>query len=74
MISRVASWLLPFEALYQAGLHALVSDTVGLTGVVLQLGPFGGAQGANATIAPWTLGYLAIVLALAALAFSRRDL
>jgi ABC-type transport system involved in multi-copper enzyme maturation permease subunit len=73
-ISRVASWLLPFEALYQAGLHALVSDTKGLTGVVLQLGPFGGAQGASATIAPWTVGYLAVVLGLAALAFSRRDL
>ena len=38
-IGRVASWALPFEGLYAAGLHALISDTSGLTGVVLQLGP-----------------------------------
>jgi len=73
-IARIASWALPFEALYQAGLHALVSDTEGLTGVVLQLGPFGGAQAAGATIVPWTVGWLALVLGLAAFAFSRRDL
>lgn len=73
-ISRVASWALPFEALYQAGLHALVSDTEGLTGIVLQLGPFGGAQAASAAIVPWTLVYVALVLGLAILAFSRRDL
>ncbi|HVE69644.1 MAG TPA: ABC transporter permease subunit [Solirubrobacteraceae bacterium] len=73
-ISRIASWALPFEALYQAGLHALVSDTEGLTGIVLQLGPFGGAQSADATIVPWTLAYVALVLGLAVLAFSRRDL
>jgi Cu-processing system permease protein len=73
-IARVASWLLPFEALYQAGLHALVSETSGLTGVVLQLGPFGGAQGAGVGLVPWALAYLAIVLGAAVLAFARRDL
>ena len=28
-IAKVATWALPFEALYQAGLHALVSNTTG---------------------------------------------
>jgi Cu-processing system permease protein len=73
-IARVASWVLPFEALYQAGLHALVSDTSGLTGVVLQLGPFGGAQGASVALVPWAAAYLALVLGAAVFAFRRRDL
>jgi ABC-2 type transport system permease protein len=73
-IARVASWLLPFEALYQAGLHALVSETQGLTGIVLQLGPFGGAQGASFGLVPWALAYLALVLGAAVVAFRRRDL
>jgi Cu-processing system permease protein len=73
-IARVASWLLPFEALYQAGLHALVSETKGLTGVVLQLGPFGGAQGASAGLVPWAAFYLAAVLGAGIWAFRRRDL
>ncbi len=46
-IGRIASWVLPFEGLYAAGLHALVSGTGGLTGVVLQLGPFGGSDAAG---------------------------
>ncbi len=73
-VSERTSWALPFEALYQDGLHGLVSETPGLTGVVIQLGPFGGAQGASAVLVPWTLGYLALVLGLAILAFARRDL
>jgi ABC-type transport system involved in multi-copper enzyme maturation permease subunit len=73
-VARVTSWMLPFEALYQAGLQALISDTTGLTGVILQLGPFGVAQNASLAIVPWTLGYLAVVLAGAVAAFARRDL
>jgi Cu-processing system permease protein len=73
-VARVASWALPFEALYQAGLHALISETTGLTGVILQLGPFGVANGASGAIAPWTLLYLALVLSAAVWAFARRDL
>jgi ABC-type transport system involved in multi-copper enzyme maturation permease subunit len=73
-VARVTSWLLPFEALYQAALQALISDTTGLTGVILQLGPFGVAQNASMAIVPWTLGYLALVLAAAVAAFARRDL
>lgn len=73
-VARITSWALPFEALYQAGLHALISDTTGLTGVILQLGPFGVANGASFAIVPWTVIYLALVLGAAVWAFSRRDL
>jgi Cu-processing system permease protein len=73
-IGRVATWALPFDGLYQAGLHALISDTTGLTGVVLQLGPFGGAEGAGPLLVLWTVAYTALVAGGAALAFARRDL
>jgi len=73
-IGRTATWVLPFEGLYAAGLHALISDTSGLTGVVLQLGPFGGSEAAGPGLIAWAFVYAAGVLALAAGAFSRRDL
>jgi ABC-type transport system involved in multi-copper enzyme maturation permease subunit len=73
-IGRVASWALPFEGLYTAGLHALISGTSGLTGVELQLGPFGGSEAAGPQLIGWAFVYLAGVLALSALVFSRRDL
>ncbi len=73
-IGRIASWALPFEGLYAAGLHALISDTSGLTGVVLQLGPFGGSEPASAQLIAWAVVYLSGVLSLAAFVFSRRDL
>lgn len=73
-IGHTASWVLPFEGLYAAGLHALISDTSGLTGVVLQLGPFGGSEAAGPGLILWAFVYAAGVLALAALAFARRDL
>jgi hypothetical protein len=73
-IGRVASWTLPFEGLYSAGLHALISGTSGLTGVVLQLGPFGGSEAAGPEMIVWSFAYLVGVLALASFVFSRRDL
>jgi Cu-processing system permease protein len=73
-VAQITSWALPFEALFQAGLSALVSETSGLTGVILQLGPFGVARDASMALIPFTLAYLAIVLALAVAAFARRDL
>ena len=42
--SSIISWIVPFEALYQNGLYALTSDIGGATGVIVQLGPFGGAS------------------------------
>jgi Cu-processing system permease protein len=73
-ISKIASYLLPFEALYQDALNHLTSDTVGFTRYALRLGPFGGAQVGGALLLPWTLFYLAAVGALASLAFRRTDL
>ena len=73
-IAKVATWILPFEALYQAGLHALTSDTSGLTGTAISLGPFGGPEGAGIGLVAWAAIYLAGTLAIACLWFGRRDL
>jgi Cu-processing system permease protein len=73
-VAKVSSWVLPFEALYQAGLHGLTADTSGVTGVIVQLGPFGGAQEAGPGLWVWTAAYLTLVGAAARLAFARRDL
>jgi ABC-2 type transport system permease protein len=72
--SKVAAWALPFEALYQDGLRLISRDASGLTGFLLQLGPFGGAYVHGWGIRVWSAGYLCVALALALLAFSRRDL
>jgi ABC-type transport system involved in multi-copper enzyme maturation permease subunit len=73
-VSRIASWVLPFEALYQAGLADLTVDTVGFARVAIDLGPFGGAQSAGVELWLFALAYLVAVGALAAAAFRRRDL
>ena len=73
-ISDVATYALPFEALYQSGLHLLTSETIGLTGVVVQLGPFGGAQEGGVGLVAWSLVYAAAAIAIAIAAFARRDL
>ena len=73
-VAEVTSWLLPFEALYQAGLDDLTSDVSGVTGVIVQLGPFGGAQEGGTLLWLWTLAYLVLVGAAARAAFARRDL
>jgi Cu-processing system permease protein len=73
-IAEVSTWLLPFEALYQQGLYLLTSESLGLTGVLVELGPFGGAQQSGAGLVLWSLVYTAAVVALAVAAFARRDL
>jgi ABC-type transport system involved in multi-copper enzyme maturation permease subunit len=73
-IARVATWALPFEALYQAGLAELTSETVGFTRLAIDLGPFGGAQSGGAGLWLWSLAYLAAVAAAAVASFGRRDL
>jgi ABC-type transport system involved in multi-copper enzyme maturation permease subunit len=72
--STVAAWALPFEALYQDGLRLITSNTSGLTGFLLQLGPFGGSYVHGWGIRVWSAGYLCVALVLALFAFSRRDL
>ena len=73
-VARIASWILPFEALYQAGLGELTADTVGFTRLAIDLGPFGGAQSGGPELWLWSLVYLALVGAAATAAFARRDL
>jgi len=73
-ISSIASWALPFEAIYQDGLHALTADVRGATGVIVQLGPFGGAQDAGPLLVPYILVYLAVVGLVANRIFARADL
>ena len=72
--STIAAWALPFEALYQDGLRLISRDETGITGFLLQLGPFGGAYVHGWGIRVWAAAYLALALALALAAFSRRDL
>lgn len=73
-VAETASWILPFEALYQDGLNAITADSRGFTELALSLGPFGGAQAAGPFLWPWTLVYLALVGAAAIAAFGRKDL
>ncbi len=73
-VARIASWALPFEALYQEGLHALTADVGGLTGVAVRLGPFGGAQDASPLLWPYALAYLGVVGLIADRLFRRADL
>jgi len=73
-VARTASWILPFEALYQDALDAITVDSSGFTEAALTLGPFGGAQGEGALLWPWTLAYLALVGSAALAAFGRKDL
>ena len=73
-VAKVASWLLPFEGLYQAALAGLTADTVGFTRLAIDLGPFGGAQSAGVGLWLWALVYLGLVGVWALRGFARRDL
>jgi ABC-2 type transport system permease protein len=72
--STIASWALPFEALYQDGLRMITESASGLTGFLLQLGPFGGAYVHGWGIRLWAVAYVAIVGMAALAGFARRDL
>lgn len=72
--AKIAAWAVPFEALYQDALRAITAETSGLTGFLLRLGPFGGAEQGGATLRLWSLAYLVIIGALALFGFARRDL
>jgi Cu-processing system permease protein len=72
--AKIAAWAVPFEALYQDALRAITQETSGLTGFLLRLGPFGGAEEGGVALRLWALAYLLIVGALAVAGFARRDL
>jgi ABC-type transport system involved in multi-copper enzyme maturation permease subunit len=73
-ISDIGEWLLPFQALYQEGLARLTADIRGPTRILVELGPFGGAEERGAILWPYAAAYVAAVTAAAAVAFARRDL
>lgn len=73
-VGRLTSLALPFEALYQWGLRLLTVDTTGFTSVVINLGPFGGAQDGGPGLVAWAAAYVAIAGAIALVAFARKDL
>jgi ABC-type transport system involved in multi-copper enzyme maturation permease subunit len=73
-VAEVTAWVLPFEALYQAGLSALTAETAGFTRFAIDLGPFGGAEPGGPLLWPWSLVYLLGIGAIARWAFGRRDL
>jgi ABC-2 type transport system permease protein len=73
-IATVSSWLLPFEGLYQDGLNELTADTRGLTEFAISLGPFGSAHAGGVGLRLWAAAYLAVIGAVAAWGFARRDL
>ena len=57
------SWALPFEALYQDALYRITAESRGLTGLAIQLGPFGGSEAGGPNLPLWTIAYFAVVLA-----------
>ena len=73
-ISHDLSLALPFEALYQAGLHALAADQTGFNGLIVNLGPFGSSHAGGPALDLWAVAYVVALGALAALGFKRRDL
>jgi Cu-processing system permease protein len=73
-VANVSSYLLPFEALYQAALGELTAGETGFNRFVLQLGPLGGERDAGLALWLWALIYLAGVTAAALAAFRRSDL
>ena len=72
--AKIAAWAMPFEALYQDALREITQNTSGLTGFLLRLGPFGGAEQGGIPLRLWAVAYLSIVAALALAGFARRDL
>ena len=58
------------EALDQAGLHALGSNQSGLTGVLVNLGPFGASHAGGVGLYLWAVVYTLIVAALANAGFA----
>jgi ABC-type transport system involved in multi-copper enzyme maturation permease subunit len=73
-IANVATWVLPFEALYQDALNRITADTAGFTKAALSLGPFGGAQPAGAWLGPFVVAYVAVLGAIGLWGFNRKDL
>jgi ABC-type transport system involved in multi-copper enzyme maturation permease subunit len=73
-VSKITSWILPFEAQYQNALSEITADTFGFSRFAIDLGPFGGAQEFGWFLWPFTALYLGAIAVAALWAFRRRDL
>jgi ABC-type transport system involved in multi-copper enzyme maturation permease subunit len=73
-VAEWTSWALPFEALYQDALYRITSESRGLTGLAIELGPFGGSQAAGPNLPLWVVAYFLLVLTATFVAFARKDL
>jgi Cu-processing system permease protein len=73
-LGRLTSWIVPFEALYQAALHELTAGATGVSGFVVRLGPLGGAEAPGSWLVPWVVLYVGLVGAVTVKLFARRDL
>jgi Cu-processing system permease protein len=73
-IGRTAATILPFEALYQAGLFALTADITGVSGFVVRLGPFGGGHSLAVVHYLFLAAYFAAALAAGMFWFERKDI
>ena len=72
--AKIAAWAIPFEALYQDALRLITAETSGLTGFLLRLGPFGGAEQGGVGVKLWAVAYILLVGGIAIAGFARRDL
>lgn len=75
-VRRSGEWLstaLPFESMYQAALHEITSDISGVSGVVVRLGPFGGARAASFGLVVWAVAWTAAIVAIASSRLRRTD-
>jgi len=72
--SHLASWALPFEALYEDALHTITENTSGFATFILRLGPFGGAHNAGPLLGPWIVLYAVVFAAIGLAGLARRDL
>jgi ABC-type transport system involved in multi-copper enzyme maturation permease subunit len=72
--ATIAAYALPFQGLYQDALRQITITESGLTGFLLQLGPFGGAYVTGWGIRLFAVAYVVAVLAAACGAFSRKNL
>ena len=74
-VARIASWAMPFEALYQTALSAITVDTVGFARLRDRPRPVRRrADLRRAAVARTRVVYLAALGAIATWAFRRRDL
>jgi ABC-type transport system involved in multi-copper enzyme maturation permease subunit len=72
--ATIASWALPYEALYEDALRMITENTSGLTSFLLQLGPFGGGYVHGWPIRIWAAAFLVLAGTGALAVFARRNL